>query len=497
MVSDQLSSLPDDILHSILHDLPLRDIIRTSVVSHRFAKMWRDALATSPVLDFTDCDFVSGSSQTPARVVATIERYLQRHFEKGAPLYVLRVVLDGTLLGGVGQDVVRWVVSVVARGAREVEVDLTPIRRDGVAVQQDADNNEIMFLVLPVNLFVTRNSLVRLALDRFSLRTVPASAVGLTGLQSLSLSRADVTDEGIQTVLSNCHSLEFLSLRRCHLLRSVRIIGDKLRRLEIVSCLAVQQLRVLAPALESLVFHGDIVRNLDDNFIAATDLGATPLLQDAYLSHIGFNEVFVINHDYCNFIRCISHARTLTICSVGLMQMFTEDGYDANLNIDMTNVQELQLLMASMDLINLVTMSGLFKLNPLPLLDRLFVRVFFKPMDDATTLLNTDLSHTMEIYFYNNNFVFGHLRLIKVVNLWGTMMELMMLDFLLSQAPVLEHVVLVATDEGGGPGDELLEAFQDQVSMIRMASRDVHITVCRPSEDRSENATHSRFYHEV
>jgi hypothetical protein len=31
----------------------------------------------------------------------------------------------------------------------------------------------------------------------------------------------------------------------------------------------------------------------DNNFVAATDLGATPLLRDAYLSHVGYSEFFV------------------------------------------------------------------------------------------------------------------------------------------------------------------------------------------------------------
>lgn len=323
--SDRLSSLPDDILHSILHGLPLKDLVRTSSVSHRFEKMWVNALATSPVLDFTDRDFVS--DQTPEQAAATVERCLKRHAETGAPLRVLRVALDAGLRGvtAFGQGVAGWVASAVARGAREVEV-----KRAGAAAQLEveAGNDEVLFVELPRDLFAARNALVRLALDRTSLRPAPGHVAGLAGLLSLSLSHTDFSDDDARVVLPGCRSLESLSLRRCHLLTSVRIVGDRLRSLEIVNCLAVRELRVTAPALESFAFHGDIVYTSDDeddDLVPATDLGATPLLRDAYLSHIGFGGIFneEYDHAYYNFIRCVAHARTLTICSNGLLVPLT------------------------------------------------------------------------------------------------------------------------------------------------------------------------------
>jgi hypothetical protein len=76
--------------------------------------------------------------------------------------------------------------------------------------------------------------------------------------------------------------------------------------------------------------------------------------------------------------------------------------------------------------------------------------------------------------------------------------ELAMVAFLLRRAPVLERLVLVAVDGEGAPGDELLDIMRDEVSSMAMAasSPDVLITVCRPSEDSSDNAAHWGFYHE-
>jgi hypothetical protein len=45
-------------------------------------------------------------------------------------------------------------------------------------------------------------------------------------------------------------------------------------------------------------------------------------------------------------------------------------------------------------------------------------------------------------------------------------------------------------------GGELLDIIRDQVSLMGMASPDVLITLCWPSEDSCKNAAHSRFHHE-
>jgi hypothetical protein len=124
----------------------------------------------------------------------------------------------------------------------------------------------------------------------------PARAAGLAGLTSLSLDRVDVTDDALWGVVSECRLLEFLSLRSCHLLVSVRVAGERLRGVEIVGCMSTRDLQVAAPALESFAFYGDILYSRDYNgetrpveFIAKDNTrtpsdAATPELRDAYHS---------------------------------------------------------------------------------------------------------------------------------------------------------------------------------------------------------------------
>lgn len=481
---DRLSGLPDDILHSILHGLPLKHAVRTSALSRRWGSQWLHALASSPVLDFTDRDFARG--QPLARAVTTVGLCLRIHSEYGAPLQVFRVALGaGAGAGEFGRAVAGWVAAAVARGARDVEVILT--QTQGAS---DPDPRGSAFLDLPVDLFLAKNSLERLALGRFSLRSVTPGAAGLAGLRLLSLSHTDVTDDAIRAVLSVCRSLESLSLRSCHLLTSVIVAGEKLRVLELVRCLAVRKLHVAAPALESLAFHGNIV-HLDGD--VAVHLGATPALRDAYVSHLGIGGSYEDLHEfaYYEFLRCVAHATILTLCSVGLEHIDWLRGFA--LGVDSPNLQELQLLMASLTDVDVDRIFFLFEFVDTPILDCLFIRLpGGEPADAcgvAAVLGDGDVVTNVDI-------VFEHLTFIKVVNFEGTRCELRLLRFLMNRAPALEQLVLVTVEEEGALGDEEMKTVQARVSAMRTASPEARITVCRPREDDSRSPAHTKLYHE-
>jgi hypothetical protein len=115
---------------------------------------------------------------------------------------------------------------------------------------------------------------------------------------------------------------------------SVRVAGERLRGLEIVGCLSMRHLRVAAPALESLAYHGEILYYRDDayetapvEFIGKDNTrrtfsdAVTPELRDAYLSHLGLGGYDELIHEfaYSGFLEEIAHARILTLCSVGLL----------------------------------------------------------------------------------------------------------------------------------------------------------------------------------
>uniref|UniRef100_A0A453NKG6 Uncharacterized protein n=1 Tax=Aegilops tauschii subsp. strangulata TaxID=200361 RepID=A0A453NKG6_AEGTS len=311
---DRLSGLPDDVLHSIVGRVPLKQAVRTSALSTRWPCLWLHALAASAVLDFTDREFARG--QSLGRIVATVNRCLEAH--GAAPLDVFRVALSP--FDAFGRDVVRWAAAALGRGAREVGVDLT----------QHADGRGA--LELPADLFQAESSLAVLSLGRCSLRDVPPGTAGLAGLTSLSLNQVDVTDDAVRDVVSGCRLLEFLSLESCHLLVSVRVAGERLRGLEIVRCLAMRHLQVAAPVLESVVYHGDVLliwREDEPSGVEFVGPGgrtdARPELKDAYLTHIGYGVYDEVIHEfaYSGFLDQVAHAKILTLCSVGMLVRYS------------------------------------------------------------------------------------------------------------------------------------------------------------------------------
>jgi hypothetical protein len=69
---DQPNSHPNEILYSIFHGLPLKDVIHTTHISTMYKMMWLDVLAASPVLDFANHDFIGDSDQMLERAAATV-----------------------------------------------------------------------------------------------------------------------------------------------------------------------------------------------------------------------------------------------------------------------------------------------------------------------------------------------------------------------------------------------------------------------------------------
>lgn len=124
------------------------------------------------------------------------------------------------------------------------------------------------------------------------------------------------------------------------------------------------------------------------------------------------------------------------------------------------------------------------------------------PGDDGSVAPLTGEDTDFGLY---EDIVLGHLRFIKVVNFRGTSCELRLLEFLLDRTPALEHLVLVTPEEEGTPGDDEqqqsgsmlhLKIIEGQVSMMRKASPEARIAVCRPREDGSRNPAHTTYYHE-
>ena len=168
-------------------------------------------------------------------------------------------------------------------------------------------------------------------------------------------------------MLATCRALESLSLRCCPLLAAVRVASERLRALELLGCRAVRELRVASPALESFALYSDVILSTADWCESvAVDFAPAPALRDVYLSHMADLDTLDRNHDpYYPFVYLVPHPRILTLCSVGLVvprlsvASDDDDRFDhlpyahvdgaEDTYVDMPNLQELQLLLGSLE----------------------------------------------------------------------------------------------------------------------------------------------------
>jgi hypothetical protein len=99
----------------------------------------------------------------------------------------------------------------------------------------------------------------------------------------------------------------------------VSVASKRLRDLQLLGCRAVQELRVDAPALESLTLYGHVCWSEPDqtwqeaNPVFFDFVGDMPALRDAYLSHLGCGDYNVV-HDmaYPCLYYVVAHARNLS-----------------------------------------------------------------------------------------------------------------------------------------------------------------------------------------
>ncbi|XP_058071254.1 putative FBD-associated F-box protein At5g56440 [Magnolia sinica] len=113
---DRISKLPDDILHSILSMMPMKFIIRTSILSRRWRKLWKHIWAYATALDL-GAEFASG--QTPEEFVATVNRYLQLH--KGKEIQIFRL----PYIPCNPSDAEKWVEFAVEKGVKELDINFS------------------------------------------------------------------------------------------------------------------------------------------------------------------------------------------------------------------------------------------------------------------------------------------------------------------------------------------------------------------------------------
>ncbi|XP_058073177.1 F-box/FBD/LRR-repeat protein At1g13570-like isoform X2 [Magnolia sinica] len=313
--NDRISELPDDMLHSILFKMPMKFIIRTSILSRRWRNLWKPIWAYATALDL-GAEFATG--QTPEEFVATVNRYLQLH--KGKEIQIFRL----PYIPCNPSDAEKWVEFAIAKGVKELHIDFCkPFK-------------ESKLCKLP-NSLLSCDFLTELKLSRCDFSPL-LDFKGCPYLKTLHLSHVTVTDALFERMLSNCPLLEQLSLRFCLELTHIKVSAPDLplKTLIVVECLDAVEIEIFAPNLQSFRFYGDFIPMYFENISSLVDVLIDGICREDH--DLGKDCIGVLHH--------LEHVKTMTLFSgsleyVGLVEEYTPE----DLPLAFHNLQELQLLM--------------------------------------------------------------------------------------------------------------------------------------------------------
>ncbi|XP_062027231.1 F-box/FBD/LRR-repeat protein At1g13570-like [Rosa rugosa] len=203
---DRLSNLPFDVLEQILSCLPIKDAVKTSVLSSN----WRYKTATLPNLVFDDhCisgEFLSVNSST---IVNIVDHVLSSHI---GPIHKFRISHPHLQAS---HDIDRWILHLSTKSIREFSLEILTWRPYSI----------------PPCLFSCQD-IVHLELYHCLLK-LPSKFKGFENLKSMDIQRVRLSRRVLEKLIIRCPLLERLTLANCDGFSHFKINAPNLRILDL------------------------------------------------------------------------------------------------------------------------------------------------------------------------------------------------------------------------------------------------------------------------
>ncbi|KAJ0986987.1 hypothetical protein J5N97_005343 [Dioscorea zingiberensis] len=376
---DRISFLPENVIETILMGIPLRDAVRTSILS----RMWRYRWRNLPSIVFDEKSFPISEWRTLShfekKLVKSIDQVLLLH---GGQIH--KFTLD-TYLKNPLSDIDRWILFLSRNGIKELTLDIRRCR----------------FYKLPSCLFSCKE-ITRLELHYCTIK-LPERFTGFSNLTVLNLQDVNIPLESLPLLISSSSYLEELVLKEVYDCHCLRICSQKLVHFSVDICCKELYLES-APILETAsikIWH--------------------PCCMDA-----------PIYGAECKLIKLLGRLPSLVRLELiyPTLEAFAWD--DVPVRLPMTT----QLKHIDMD-INFEAMKdilvALCVFRSSPFLKVLNIKVY----------LDKDAAGEYEQGFWKEqdlNCSFDCLQLMEVTEFTGTESELRFIEFVLANAPILERV---------------------------------------------------------
>ncbi|PIA63375.1 hypothetical protein AQUCO_00201009v1 [Aquilegia coerulea] len=275
LAPDIISNLPLNVVECILMCLPLRDAVRTSILSQK----WRYKWVSIPELVFDDTCVPNSSGSLAVirnKFVNFVDRVLLLH--RGP---IQKFKLSVSYLQSI-PDIDQWLLYLSWREVKELSIEL----------------EEKEWLKVPSCLFSCQH-LTHLELFRCEVRP-PPTFKGFSSLKSLSLQQSFFEGGVIENLLPSCPHLESFSLAYFDTLSlTIRAPNLKYLRLEgEFKDLCLENTPLLATVSIALYMTEEISEHLEQTTICnmINALGSVPLLErlvaeSYFVKHLSVNKV--------------------------------------------------------------------------------------------------------------------------------------------------------------------------------------------------------------
>ncbi|PIM99662.1 Leucine rich repeat protein [Handroanthus impetiginosus] len=230
---DTIGSLPDHILHEIMSLLPPRYAAITSVLSHRWLKIW----LTFPSIQLDETKF-SKREQFLHCLRATLARRNLLYLQK----LRLQRLRPGSL--ELYQLINRFMDVVLSKGALKI-LEITFLHYVHLRYEQ--------LYVLAKEMFSLCSSLIALRIE--GCRFEGCEPVNLPSLKTLLMKNVTFENQDfLQELIQGCPVLENLSTKYCNGIKNLRVFHPTLQRFVLGFCGEMESLELDVPCVKSIKF---------------------------------------------------------------------------------------------------------------------------------------------------------------------------------------------------------------------------------------------------
>lgn len=399
---DQLIELPDGILSTIISMLPLKEALRTSVLSKQWRFIWNNHSGLWFDSDNVLGRVVSSSSISELEIKTETCKFIERvnHFmhQRCKGTKVDSFALHFCLGKDSAPHLDQWISFAIRMGVENIDLDLSA---SCIFMVDHSSSTASEEYELPTQLLAAAGKkccVKHLQLTSCSLISPPDS-YSLTSLITIQLENVNVSDEQLESFLSSCLFLEGLSLHLCNHLVELDFVAPNLRlkRLSVHDCFRLQKMELRAKNLALFEYTGHLI------FFYFKDV---PRLAEAFLNFTVDSRLDGAAYALTKFVSDVPQLETLNLVSVLAMKMLELPETVPTF----TNIRELALTIFPFDDEDKLCWSN-YVLKNFPLLHKLQLNLFCanfikQPKEIERVLRNCPHYHLSELEingFYGNH----------------------------------------------------------------------------------------------